>query len=404
MSVKLNLNLDKPNSAGETQIFHSICYKGIRFRINSGQVAAPKYWDKKQQRLKTNSPGASSINAVLQKQRSEIFNHCNKLLFDSKEIIKETVKPYLTFTSEKMKRDFSVLSLYDEFITVSKKTLKPATIKKYNTNKKHLQQFSIRKKYPLTFDAFNKDFLGLFQQYFYEDLNTYQSNFAKNVQALKSFLGWCAERGHNQYHFFRAFKIKEETNKPVVFLTIEEINKIASLELPEHLNKVRDIFFIECFCGLRFGDIKRLDSTHFKEKEISITSEKTNTTLRIPYNNRLNDIFEKYRNGKEIKLPVISNQKTNQYLKDICQLAEINTPTSYSQFRGNFKTEKVFEKWELVTTHTARHSFITNSIALGIDAETIKKIVGHKKHETFARYTQYNEEHVKKQMGKWDKI
>ena len=411
MSIKLNLNLDKPNvnqdnprHLNKTQIFHSICYKGKRFRLNTGESVVPKYWDKEKQRVNTNAPQSANTNLIIKKQQYEIYDVAAKLIMSGKQITKEVVKPLLSFTSKADVTVFSVIRVYDEFIEAHKKGYASATIKKYSTTKKHLIDLARIKGIPLEFEMFNKDFLTIFSQYFFEDLKTFQNNFAKNTAILKTFLKWSFEKGYHENLHYQKYKVKEEENKSMVFLSLDEISRIEELDLPAHLEKIRDIFLIECYCGLRFGDICKLRTEHFKDGGIEIRAEKTNTILRIPFNNNLRRIFDKYTVGSEIKIPVISNQKTNENLKVICKSAKINTPTTYTQFRGSRKTETIYEKWELVSTHTGRHSFITNSIAKGMDAETIKKIVGHKKHETFAKYSQYNPEHTKAQMSKWDKI
>ena len=411
MPIKLNLNLDKPNVnledpklQNKTLIFHSICYKGTRFRLNTGESVIPKYWDKKKQRVNTNAPQSANTNLIIKKQQNELYDVTTKLILADKKITKEAVRPLLSFTSKADATVFSVIRVFDEFIEAHKKAYAVATILKYRTTRKHLIDLARIKGIPLEFEMFNKDFLTIFSKYFFEDLKTFQNNFAKNTAILKTFLKWSFDKGYHEITHYQKYKVREEENKSMVFLSLDEISRIEELELPAHLEKIRDIFLIECYCGLRLGDICKLRTEHFKNGGIEIRAEKTNTILRIPFNNNLRRIFEKYTVGSEIKIPVITNQKTNENLKVICKSAKINTPTTYTQFRGSRKTETIYEKWELVSTHTGRHSFITNSIAKGMDAETIKKIVGHKKHETFAKYSQYNPEHTKAQMSKWDKL
>ena len=411
MSAKLKLNLDKPNinlddakAMNKTQIFHSITYKGVRFRLFTGELVVPKYWDKKKQRVHSNAPQAANINAILKMQQNEIYDITTRLIIQKNKVNKETVQPLLSFSSKVQASTFSVIKAFDQFISFNKKSCAIATIKSYTSTKKHLEKLSAIKRLNLEFDIFDKNFLTIFEEYFFEDLKVFQNTYSKNTTVLKTFLKWAFEKGYHSSTHYQLYKVKEESNKSVVFLTLDEIARIEELQLTDHLDKIRDIFLIECYCGLRFGDICKLKSEHFKDGGIEIRAQKTNTILRIPFNNNLRRIFDKYTVGTEIKVPVISNQKTNDSIKQICRLAKIKTPTVYTQFRGSRKTETIYEKWELVSTHTGRHSFITNSIEKGMDAETIKKIVGHKKHETFAKYSQYNSEHTKAQMSKWDKL
>ena len=85
-------------------------------------------------------------------------------------------------------------------------------------------------------------------------------------------------------------------------------------------------------------------------------------------------------------LPGLSNQKLNSYIKEVCQLAGISDPVEINKTVGNERLRKVLEKWDLVTSHTARRSFCTNAYLSGIPTHAIRMITGHKTEKSFLKY------------------
>jgi NADP-reducing hydrogenase subunit HndA len=100
---------------------------------------------------------------------------------------------------------------------------------------------------------------------------------------------------------------------------------------------------------------------------------------------QIEGILDKYKDHPKA-LPVISNQRCNEYLKDLCRLAEINEMTTISKSRKNRSEEKTVEKWKLVGSHTARRTFITLSLERGMRPEVLMKITGHKSYRTMQKY------------------
>ena len=114
------------------------------------------------------------------------------------------------------------------------------------------------------------------------------------------------------------------------------------------------------------------------------------------------EILEKY----DFNMPdVISNQKFNVYIKDACQIAEINaTETMTRTVGGELVTEK-FEKWEQVSSHTGRRSFCTNMYKRGLPTLMIMSISGHKTEKSFLKYIKVKQsEHAEMMKEAWENI
>jgi integrase len=95
----------------------------------------------------------------------------------------------------------------------------------------------------------------------------------------------------------------------------------------------------------------------------------------------------------------------NSYLKEIGQLAELNEGILITKVKGNEKIEKVYKKWELLSSHVARRSFSSNLFIQGFPPINIMKITGHKTEKAFMRYIRISqEESANTLQAHWDKI
>ena len=161
-----------------------------------------------------------------------------------------------------------------------------------------------------------------------------------------------------------------------------------------------------CFTGLRFSDIRQLKSSNVFDDHIKINIQKTKTIdHKIPLSQYSISILDKYKNTIYEPLPVISSQKFNKYLKKCCKLAEIDTPTTISRYFGNKRVDKTLPKYELITSHTARKSFVTNSLVLGMNQMVVRNIKGHKKEDSFRRYVKIADDYKKQEMDNtWNKV
>ena len=97
-------------------------------------------------------------------------------------------------------------------------------------------------------------------------------------------------------------------------------------------------------------------------------------------------------------LPMISNQKFNKYLKELCKLAEINDPIEIIRYKGATKQSTIYPKYEVISAHTGRKTFATLSLEKGIPAETVMKITGHADYKSFQRYVKVTEERKRNEM------
>jgi len=150
------------------------------------------------------------------------------------------------------------------------------------------------------------------------------------------------------------------------------------------LERVRDIFLIGSSTGLRFSDLSKLKKENLTpENTIRIKTEKVDRTIEAPITPLVRQIFEKY-NYELPKIP--TNNNFNDYIKMVASRAGIKEPVTIERSKGVFIVGQVIEKYNLVTSHTARRSFATNAFLAGVPTLSIMKITGHKTEASFMRY------------------
>ncbi len=176
--------------------------------------------------------------------------------------------------------------------------------------------------------------------------------------------------------------LKEDTE--LIYLSEEEVMTLYNLPLiSDKLNVVRENFCFACFTGLRYSDIQKLQPENIKSHYIEIRSEKTRDFLKIPLNHYAKAILER----NEGNLPKLySNQKTNNYLKELGEQAGLFESIHIVKYRGVEKVEFTEPKYKFLCTHTARRTFVTLCLEKGMRAETVRSITGHKDYKTFKKY------------------
>jgi integrase len=124
---------------------------------------------------------------------------------------------------------------------------------------------------------------------------------------------------------------------------------------------------------MRFGDLQALRPEHIQGDEISFITGKNRKTVRIPVLPEARRILEKYN----YDLPKISTQKQNDYLEEVMQAAKIDTLVIVVDFKGTQRIEQTVPKWELISTHSAKRTFVTILRKYNVSVEAIMRITGN---------------------------
>lgn len=404
MKITFELRKEKINQNGLIPIQLIIRHEGKRIRKNTGFSVLEHHWTGyriKPSLKKEIDNNYQFINQELQEIEEKVsklflFLKVNNISFST-----EKFNELFEKTEDSLQNSYDFFQCFTEYIDKGKLTKTPNTIKGQTTVKNYLEFFCTENLIALTFDKVDDDFFEQLRDYSYLTKKMKQNYFAKVIKVLKSFLNWATEKGYNTMRDFEKFKASEH-DIDIIYLTFEELIKLYEKDfVTDRLSQVRDFYCMGCFTGLRFSDLSKLHLANISEDHIILSIQKTKTQNHaIKLNKYAKAILDKYKGTIYEPLPVISPQKFNEYIKDCCELAEITQPFTIHWFVGNKKNTLTQPKCKFITSHTARKTFITNSLLLGMEPKAIKKIANIKKDAVLDKYMKVTEAFTDEQMDK----
>ncbi|TYB75724.1 tyrosine-type recombinase/integrase [Bizionia myxarmorum] len=386
--------LKEANTKKESLIYFSCYFKEERkkFVYSTGEKIKPKSWDKENNRpfLKGANKDINSSTINLQLGRyAEAFmvdeSDCKRMEqeFTSK-YIKDCFNVRFKKSAQKSNRFFEV---YKDFTTEKNlhKEWKPSTIKRYKNIKNLLEDFEKEKSYKLTFSNINESFYSQFVDFCYTNRNHYTNTLARNVGLIKTFMYWALKNNYTYNDVFINFKKPNRVVTKEEALTLDQVEELFNYECKSRsLEKVRDVFVFQCLTGLRFGELKKVNKRVVFDNCIFLKEEKDSSKeeRQIPLFEITNYILSKY----DYNLPLLSNQKQNEYIKAILKEAKFDYDVEFTRIKGVNQTTIVKPFYKRVSTHTARRTFVTIMRNKGVADKTIMSITGHKDQKTFNMY------------------
>lgn len=365
-------------------------YKGRTFKASTGIKTDPDKWSVKKKR---------SADAITNRQMDEwehrLLTIYNTALSEGAEITNDYLKEQMLQGTPKTHRPF--LKCFDEFIEANESTYSHSTIKRFRVLKNHLSNFAESKRIALTFDSFDVYRLDQFRNYLLAE-GKLNNTVIKNLKSLRKFLFWTFERGYHKSDYFKRFKLGKEDKTDIIHLTEAELKILMKHKCRNQFEQINlDNYLLRCFTGLRHSDLKNLKPESIHPDHIILTTIKTKTTIRVPLIKQAQSILKKYA---DLSFVVRSSQKENDSLKQIMKDAGINTPVLRVRFSGSKRIETSFEKWQLLTTHTARKTFVTLSRRRGMPDDMIMQITGIRDYKTLAKYKHIDQDQAQEAMLK----
>lgn len=394
MVVSFYLERNKKTS-GDRSIWVYIGERGTKIFINTGEKISENYWDKDNQRPKIKKRGSNELKHELSAIKNvidDLEKRVKTVVLDLKskrntvhlEDIKEEVRDIL-----KGKEGKTFFDYYDEFINERKIKLSGEAIQKHKRTRDLVKEYDSR----TTFQKINNSYLNGFFAYLVDTNGMIDNTAYKSISFFKTFLHWAIENEMTDNIKFKSFKLKYEKNE-IIFLTEEELQQLQLLKIKDKkLKQVRDVFVFQCFTGVRYSDLENLTREDIVGSIWNLTTQKTKDIIRIPLNEVTLSILAKY-SDLEKPLPVITNQRMNEYLKVLCGTAGIDTPVKIIKYQAGKRIEEVKPKHELTSTHTARRTFVSLSLMRGMQPKTIMKITGHKTFKMLNRYLEVTDKHI----------
>ena len=388
--VTFLLQKGKVKSDGKAPIVTRIIVNGEMAHFSTQQSVDPTRWDTKANRTYGLTQDDKTINAVLDEIKSSLFRHYYDMQAKGESISALKLKNKLCSTEEKPIK--STMDLFDKFITEYAELVKARgygkeALIRYKICKNRVQEFLKDEMHAndISIDTINKRLLDKFYLW---NRKTYKIGNNTAIHFMHKFstvykmawdYGWVTG---NPFHMLNLRKDRTER----AYLTIDELERLANREFTsERLERMRDIFLFCCYTGLSYIDVKTLTTDNLVRKndgKLWIVTKRTKTEvpvnvplLEIPL--RLIKKYEPLRKGNLV-FPVYSNQKSNDYLKEIAALCGINKD---------------------VTFHVARHTFATTvTLENGVPVESVSKMLGHTNIQTTQIYARITERKINQDM------
>ena len=420
MPVTVYLENRESKRTKEKAIRVQLSVKGVTLQSTIGHSINPDNWDGNKVKPKSYKNAkevpAERINADLQKIKSH-FTEWEMDLKEkpTKEDIKKHLKKALEMKTEenpipvKVKR-VGFFTRLDEFTKEegAANGWAYATHQCWKTFKNHVEKFNPK----VTFEFFNESGINKFVIYL-RNLGLEEKSVTKQFNNLRWFMYWALRKNYTKEDTIKRYRPKFKVlEKPVIFLTKEQLLHLYNFEIPKNgtkvtltdmngneyekvvedaggLAKTRDCFCFCAFTSLRYSDMANLKRTDIKDGVMYITTMKTYDCLPIELNSFAKQILKKYEKQTfpdNLALPVLPNQLMNRYLKHLCELAGFNEPVTRTCYRGGERVEETFPKYEMIGTHAGRRTFICFALSSGIPPQVVMKWTGHSDYQSMKPY------------------
>lgn len=348
--ISVTFSIGKINKSGNAPVFMWLNLDGKRKVMQLPVKVAPTEF-----RKLINSKQTNDVQVICNKYKNMVFEYANKCLIAGEKIELQNCIYYCT--GVQIKKNYTVENMVNDFLNVeSKKVDVEITLKSYQRYLRVVKLFYevVDKNKPVA-EITNNDIV-LYRQYLLGKCKYEQSTMCNCLKRMKSIFGWALTNDKISKNPFLDMKTSCKS-KEVTPLTKDELEMIEKVELVNvGLKKVRDCFLFSCYTGLSFIDLTNLTKDDIMQKNgitfIKSSRQKTDVEYIIPLSEKAIELLEKHN----YKMPVMSNQKTNQYLKTIGDCAGVSQSLHF---------------------HLARHTALTMMLENGIPLEVVSKIAGH---------------------------
>ena len=382
---------DKTNKKGEAPVFMRLTINGERADASIKRFIEPHAWNSAKGKANEKSRGGKDLNLYLDAISANILRIQRDFELDKKEVSAQIIlNRYLGKEQSDRHTLMEVFRAHNEKCrALSGISLAPATVIRYETTLRLTEEF-LQKSYQKEdcyLDEVTNQFIEDFEFFLktvrrccHNTTSKYLMNFKKIVRIALA-KGWMKKDpfAHIRFHLD---PVERE------FLEKQELKAMLNKEITiTRLAQVRDIFCFCCLTGLAFTDVQQLKAEHLVADIhgkiwIRKARQKTKNMCNIPLLDEAQKIINRYRDHPYcqthgVLLPVCSNQKMNSYLKELADICGI---------RKN------------LSTHCARHTFATLTLASGATIDNVAKMLGHANVNMTRRYAKVLDSSILRDM------
>lgn len=365
------------NKNNRLPIYARVTVNGRRAEISLARYCNPESWDERAHRMKGRNSEANVLNNYLDAKFAKLLQCYEDLLKEDGVISAKAVKARFLGSDSTYR---TLLNVIEHHNTTMGDILKWGTLKNYRATEKYLINYLSQdhNSSNIYLKSLNYEFVTGFEKFLRRQTDKNKkkqlsnNGIMKHMERFKKLTNLAIKLGWLEKNPFRDYKMKFEKFDRA-YLNQREINIIENTRFKRiTLETTKDIFLFGCYTGLSYIDVKNLTPENIingvNGKEwIYCRREKSQTPMKIPLLEKAQVILEKYKSPvNEGLLPVYSNQKTNNYLKEIASQCKIPKKLSF---------------------HVARHTFATTiTLSNGVPIETVSKLLGHSKLSTTQIY------------------
>lgn len=390
----------------------------------TGLSLLPVEWDASLGRAKGRSPDAAEANTLIAQWSqivANVFSHYDSLnMVPTAEQLRgafaraTAIDPMAAEYTPSPTAQTTLVAAFTQFISDNKDRWSDGTVQALMSFRRMLGDFK-----PNT-PVCNIDgvWMESFHKWLVDERRQQGVTVHNNLTRLRSFLKWAEKKGiyngRARQEYQPKVKGAKEKNRAIIYLTHDELQQVELYHFKErYKNVTKDVFLFCCYTGLRSSDILRLRQSDIHGDYITFTTQKTNDTLTVPLNNRAKAILDRYRGCRPNRrqrtlgilhpaLPTPDRKTQNKTIHKIMKEIGIDAPTHHTYYIGNERHDEIVPKYQLTSTHTARHTFIVTAISLGIPPTVILSWTGHKNYEAMLPYIAIAGDTSVQQMSKFN--
>ncbi len=366
------INRSRPTKNGDCPINMRITINGESLAMFTKRYVQPDVWDGKLGMCKGKSAEANEVNRYIEAFKANVYNKYAELNSSFGQATPELMRDAILCVNTGKSKTLCVVwedHTHDLKLLVGKETSQ-ANYQKYCTSLKWMKQFLMEeyKMHDVPMQLINHHMVRKFEVYLLTKRMCNHNTTIKYLQNFKRIVMIGFKNGWVKINPFADYKLTlREVDRP--YLTEKELQNIINLEISiPRLEIVRDLFVFSCFSGLAYIDLFQLKASELEFASngilwIRTRRQKTKVKAQIPLLAEATFIIEKYCDltvlkAEERVFPVLSNQKTNAYLKEIQTLVGLE---------------------KILTFHVARHTFATTVTMMnGVPIESVSRMLGHK--------------------------
>ena len=402
--MNFTYKLKEPKSEKETLIYFRSYFlnENKNFIYSTGEKINPSEWDfdnRQPNDLNGRTKRAEnhrSIKKQLDRYSSFFTEIVNRYKNINEDLTLDILRQRFNEEFKKIQSKDDFFRIYDEFIEekendFSGNAISNSTLKRYKCNKTLLEDFEKKAKHKLSLGKFDDKTFNKFLKFCVENREHSANTVHRNIGLLKTFLLWAFNKKYSFNNSFVNFKKPPKFRTDEIALNIEQVEEIYANDFSKNkkFERVRDLFVFGCVTGMRFGNYSTISKNDVQGDFIRVIDLKSKSkNLSIPLNNISKSILEKY----DYQLPNISNQKMNEYIKEVFKELKFTDEIKKTMKYGDQLVEINSEFYKRISSHTARRSFITIMKNKRVPDKVIMSYTGHTSLEVFNAYYRPSED------------